>query len=96
MSLAKMNQFNSLLTTASGQMSTLSQLRVMIFIYEHDECAISDMAEHLKIEVDAIRKIINALQANKLIKSKYDKGTRGRARRCSITPKGKKLVEITL
>lgn len=91
----KMNHFNSLLTTASGQMSTLSQLRVLIFIYEHDECTISDMADHLKIEVDAIRKIINALQGNKLIKSKYDKGTRGRARRCSITPKGKKLVEIS-
>ena len=93
MSTAKINQFNSLLTTASGQMSTLSQLRVMIFIYEHDECTISDMADTLKIEVDAVRKIINALQGNKLIKSKYDKGTRGRARRCSITAKGKKLIE---
>lgn len=93
MSTANMGKVNNLLSTASGQMSTLSQLRVLIFIYEHDECTIAAMGENLKIEIDALRKIINTLQSNKLIKSKYEKGTRGRARRCSITAKGKKLIE---
>jgi DNA-binding MarR family transcriptional regulator len=72
---------------------TVSQLRVLRFLRQHEDCLVGDLANGLAVSYPAASKLVNRLINRGLSQRRNDKADR-RNTRLRVTLKGGKVLEI--